>query len=105
MGYDNKADIWSLGITCIEMYEGQPPYYHIPPTRAMFVISTKPPTGVSDSLRGQLTKEFIGFLGELLTVDGGSRPGAQILLSNGFMQTESHDDPAKVLKASLGQRL
>ncbi|CAJ1398695.1 unnamed protein product [Effrenium voratum] len=43
--YNATADIWSLGITCIEMADCHPPYYHIPPTRAMFVISTKPPTG------------------------------------------------------------
>ena len=30
----------------------QPPYYHIPPTRAMFVISTKPPTGAFRCLVG-----------------------------------------------------
>ncbi|CAE6969200.1 STK4 [Symbiodinium sp. CCMP2456] len=43
--YNATADIWSLGITCIEMADCHPPYYHIPPTRAMFVISTKPPSG------------------------------------------------------------
>lgn len=40
--YNKKTDIWSLGITTIEMAEGDPPYSHINHMRAMFVIQKKP---------------------------------------------------------------
>ena len=36
--YDEKTDIWSLGITAIELAEGDPPYSNIHPIKAMFAI-------------------------------------------------------------------
>jgi serine/threonine kinase 4 len=40
--------IRSLGITCIELAEGEPPFSHIHPVRAMFVIKKNPPSGLTN---------------------------------------------------------
>ena len=40
--------IWSLGITTIEIAEGEPPYSHLHPVRAMFVIKNNPPQGLTE---------------------------------------------------------
>lgn len=103
IAYYNKADIWSLGITCIEMAQGQPPYYHIPPTRAMFVISTKPPT--ADGL-SEVPEDFVDFVSKCLTVDDTTRPSAQALLAHRFLQKiDGESAPAEALRESLGPRL
>ena len=42
ISYDAKADIWSLGISILEMCEGNPPHFNIHPMRAIFMIPMKP---------------------------------------------------------------
>lgn len=41
--YDNRSDLWSLGITALEMAESQPPLCELHPMRALFLIPRNPP--------------------------------------------------------------
>ena len=46
--YDGQADVWSVGITAIEMAEGAPPHSNLNPLRAIFVIPNKPAPTLAD---------------------------------------------------------
>ncbi|KAL4472278.1 hypothetical protein ABPG72_011639 [Tetrahymena utriculariae] len=82
--YNNKTDIWSLGITAIELAEGEPPYSHIHPFRAMFAIKKNPPQGLSNPT--QWGQEFNDFVKKCLTLDSNQRPTAKDLLSHPFIK-------------------
>ncbi|RMX45210.1 hypothetical protein pdam_00021090 [Pocillopora damicornis] len=78
IGYDCLADIWSLGITAIEMAEGKPPYADIHPMRAIFMIPTKPPPTFKDDERR--SKEFLDFVSKCLVKNPEERATATQLL-------------------------
>lgn len=64
VGYEYKADIWSLGITCIEMAEGKPPFSNLHPMRAIFMIPTKPPPTFANRLK--FSQNFLDFVDSCL---------------------------------------
>lgn len=84
VGYDCVADIWSLGITALEMAEGKPPYGDIHPMRAIFMIPQKPPPSFRDPDRW--STEFIDFVSLCLVKNPENRAAASDLLKLEFIK-------------------
>lgn len=93
--YDGKADIWSLGITAIEMAVGRPPLSNVHPMRAIFMIPVKPPPTLPNP--AEFSSEFNDFLSKCLTKFPGTRPSAAELLKHPFILKA----PTKALVAQL----
>jgi len=94
--YNGKADIWSLGISVIEMAEGKPPHHEIHPMRAIFMIPAKDaPTFQTPN---KWSADMVDFLGKCLVKDPNRRPSAEELLRHPFVKAE-----AEQLKANGGK--
>mmetsp|Transcript_2496 Transcript_2496/g.5941 ORF Transcript_2496/g.5941 Transcript_2496/m.5941 type:complete len:507 (+) Transcript_2496:61-1581(+) len=81
--YDLKADIWSVGITAIEMGDGEPPYRHETVMRAMFRICSEPAPTMKDP--SEWSPEFGDFLSVTLQKDPAERPDTAELMKHPFL--------------------
>ena len=83
--YDFKTDIWSLGITCIELVEGEPPFSDLKPKMVMEKISKNPPRVDEIIDFNEHTYEFKSFIEHCLEVDPNKRYSAEELLKHEFI--------------------
>ena len=82
-GYDYKADIWSLGITALELAKGQAPLAQYPPMKVLLLtLQNPPPTLDSESF----SSSFKDFIDNCLQKDPAKRPTASKLLEHKFFK-------------------
>ncbi|XP_034740905.1 myosin-IIIb isoform X5 [Etheostoma cragini] len=82
--YDARCDVWSLGITAIELADGDPPLAEMHPVKALFKIPRNP----SPTLRNpeQWCRSFCHFIGQCLIKDFEARPSVTHLLEHPFIK-------------------
>ncbi|XP_045884726.1 serine/threonine-protein kinase 4-like [Micropterus dolomieu] len=96
IGYNCVADIWSLGITAIEMAEGKPPYADIHPMRAIFMIPTNPPPTFRKP--DVWSPSFVDFVSQCLVKNPENRATATQLLQHLFIKSAK---PNSILRALI----
>ena len=81
--YDKSIDIWSLGITCIELAEYEPPYINYDKNEALIKIRDSPPRGLSNP--EIWSYEFNDFVSKCLNFNKYERPTCEELLRHDFI--------------------
>jgi serine/threonine protein kinase len=84
--YDGRADVWSLGITAIEMAEGAPPHSNLHPLRAIFVIPTKPAPTLADP--DNWSPDMLDFVRCCCQKDPNQRHDSALLSQHPFVKQE-----------------
>ena len=96
-GYTEEVDIWSLGITAIEMATGSAPYSNLFPLEIIVKIVNNPPPSLPEDQK--FSSAFRDFVKQCLKYEPGERPTAADLLKHKFIKTAK--DPSHLCKAFL----
>ncbi|XP_065172119.1 misshapen-like kinase 1 isoform X10 [Atheta coriaria] len=91
--YDNRSDLWSLGITALEMAESQPPLCELHPMRALFLIPRNPPPRLKNK---KWNKKFQNFIETVLVKDYHERPYTEQLLKHSFIKDQPTERQVRI---------
>nr|XP_016461522.1 PREDICTED: serine/threonine-protein kinase BLUS1-like isoform X1 [Nicotiana tabacum] len=85
-GYDFKADIWSLGITALELAHGHAPFSKYPPMKVLLMTIQNAPPGLDYDRDKKFSKSFKEMVAMCLVKDQNKRPTAEKLLKHSFFK-------------------
>lgn len=107
-GYGCKVDVWSFGITALELAKGRPPFSEYPAAKVFSMIVQNPPPSLSTEERGipfaatapvmsptsrkKFSKDFQDMIGCCLQKDPAKRPSAEKLLKHKFFSKSAKRD-------------
>ncbi|XP_060888356.1 mitogen-activated protein kinase kinase kinase kinase 4-like isoform X11 [Labrus mixtus] len=91
--YDYRSDLWSTGITAIEMAEGAPPLCDMHPMRALFLIPRNPPPRLKSK---KWSKKFFSFIENSLVKNYTQRPPTEQLLKHPFIRDQPNERQVRI---------
>ncbi|KAL6443163.1 hypothetical protein ACFW04_002836 [Cataglyphis niger] len=89
-GYDNKVDVWAIGITAIELADGKAPFEDMHPTRALFQIVRNPPPTVYRP--ANWSENLNDFISECLEKNPENRPYIVEIIEHPFLSQLPEND-------------
>ncbi|XP_062112866.1 uncharacterized protein LOC133824023 [Humulus lupulus] len=108
-GYDFKADIWSFGITAIELAHGHAPFSRYPPMKVLLMTLQSGPPGLTNPSDDRFSNSFRQMVASCLMKDPTRRPSAKKLLKHSFFKQARSNDyiQRKLLEGLpvLGERI
>ncbi|KAF5198263.1 Serine/threonine-protein kinase fray2 [Thalictrum thalictroides] len=101
-GYDFKADIWSFGITALELAHGHAPFSNNSPAKVLFMTLQSPPPGLDHESDKRFSKSFRQIIAMCLVKDPSKRPSAKELLKHPFFKKgKSNESTLKTILKGL----
>ncbi|EME26860.1 Serine/threonine-protein kinase fray2 [Galdieria sulphuraria] len=85
-GYDYKADIWSYGITALELAQGRAPFSEYPPMKVLLLTLQGPAPSLKGPARQRFSKAFHDLVSQCLQKEPSQRPTASQLLEHKFFK-------------------